>query len=145
MPEVIFQKFIKMTPCNSRVLCVHLQPPAEGANLSDKTQKGKYSLKIKDLFEMDDPPICKEGYVLTVDQKSQFGEQCICGDTLSFTVFSKNGKEDTIIAALQYKHSDVSAWVNYFATSAKSVKKSVYGIRVFFVRRTIFSQYRIGG
>jgi hypothetical protein len=34
VPEVIFQKLIKMTPFTSRVLCV-------GANLSDKTQIGK--------------------------------------------------------------------------------------------------------
>jgi hypothetical protein len=107
-----------MTPFNSRVLCVHSRPPAVGANLSDKTQIGKNYLKIKEFFKMDDPPSFKEGYFLTADQKSQFREQCINGDTLSFTVLSKNGKEDTVIAAIQYKQSDVGAWVNYFATSA---------------------------
>jgi hypothetical protein len=39
---------------------------------------------------MDSPPICKEGYFLTADQKSQFRDQCINGDTLSFTVLSEN-------------------------------------------------------
>jgi hypothetical protein len=120
VPEVIFQKLIKMTPFNSRVLCVHLRPPAEGANLSDKTQIGKKYLKIKEFFKMDNPPICEEGYFLTADQKSQFCEQCINGDTLSFTVLSKNGKEDTIIAAIQYKRSDVVFFCqrnNLFAVS----------------------------
>jgi hypothetical protein len=82
---------------------------------------------------MDDPPICEEGYFLTVDQKSQFREQCINGDTLSFTVLSENGKEDTIIAAIQHKPSDVGLWVHYFATSAKCVKKTVYGVRGVFL------------
>jgi hypothetical protein len=130
-----FSKTHKNDSFNSRVLCVHSQPPAAGANLSDKTQIGKNYLKIKEFFKMDDPPICEEEYVMTADQKSQFREQCINGDTLSFTVLSEKGKEDTIIAATQYRRSDVGAWVNYFATSAKCVKKAVYGGRGVFCQR----------
>jgi hypothetical protein len=124
---------------------VHTRPPVVGANLSDKTQIGKNYLKIKEFFKMDDPPICEEAYVLTADQKSQFREQCINGDTLSFTVLSENGKEDTIIAATQYKRSDVGAWVNYFATSAKCVKKAVYGVRgVFLPEEQTFRSIGLG-
>jgi hypothetical protein len=82
---------------------------------------------------MADPSVCEPEYVLTIDQKSHFHNKCTKGESLSFTVMSESGKEDTGIAAVQFKRTEFGSWINYLGTTAKLVSKAVFGVRGIFL------------
>jgi hypothetical protein len=127
IPNLVFWKITTLHSTTKRLVCVYGSLTHHGYDYSPQSLYGKNVNKLKELgffigFGGKHPE-----FQMNQDQKKNFRLVCLEGDTLSYNVFNKAGREDTAIAAAQFKQSLHGVWINCFAVTAKPASKAIYG------------------
>ena len=136
--QIFFRKTFNLPSIQTRVFTVYTANPApeeEAALTAANSLYGKNIIRLKEFFRSS----YEHGYVFTQEEREKFRDTCMQGDTLSVTVLNETGKEDTIIAAVQFQRSAFGAWINFLATTNKNSSPAMFGIKGGFLpANTIF-------
>jgi hypothetical protein len=120
--SLVFRTNWTVLSVKHRSLMVLVKPPEQKDDVTGKSMYGKNIVKMKSFFSS-----MGDNFKFTTKETKEFGSVSKASELLYVTVLAENGKDDTIVAAIQFKREDDAVWINYIGTSPKVITVPVFG------------------